>query len=256
MSPSASVSLTLSRQALGSRCPGAPALTWAPVRSQPRSTSHRRRRAMLPARPCRDEPEREAGTLCRSLERLPTRNLAGAGQTCGRERGAAGAARSAYRISFLRAKARALGLPGKAALQGPRGRRGPAAPRITARPAWLQEGRGSARAPAQSHCVPQPRGPEGNGSRAPLPPPPARAVSTSVHSVPGSNPLSLGAPCALSEWSESSPLSSRALTTSHGRPWIVWLKASEARRALRLRLCAEQSPQPSQVLRLPPLQNR
>ena len=142
---------------------------------------------------------------------------------------------SASRIPVLRAAARAsvgsagesgsapgLDSPPREARVGEGGALGPPPPPapIPARPAWRQEERGDARALPKSHCVPQPRGPEGLGPWALLPPSAAPAVSTSVHSVPASNPLSLGAPWVLGEWSQSSLLSRRA--TSQGRPWVVW----------------------------------
>ena len=49
--------------------------------------------------------------------------------------------------------------------------------------------------------------------------PPSLLLST----LPASNPLSLGAPWVLGEWSQSSLLSRRA--TSQGRPWVVWCAA-------------------------------
>lgn len=97
----------------------------------------------------------------------------------------------------LRSAARRLApwllLPGRAS-RVPALTRGPSAQWIRARPEWLQGRRGGARAPLPSLSVPQPGGSEGDRSRALLPPPPTHTVSSSLHSVPGSNALSLGKP--------------------------------------------------------------
>lgn len=59
--------------------------------------------------------------------------------------------------------------------------------------------RGCARAPPRSHWVPQPRGRRAKDPTSLLPPPPIRNVSASLHSVPGSRALSLGAPWVFGE---------------------------------------------------------
>ena len=74
-------------EAPGSRCRGTGALTWALARRQPPSSSHPHRWGPAIPEPAR---ARNRDTLPEARGKLHTRNLAGARQTCGRERGAAG----------------------------------------------------------------------------------------------------------------------------------------------------------------------
>lgn len=224
-----------SNPAGGSRCPGAPALTWAPERTQPLSSSHPQTWSDAPMPGPTRARSRDA--LPGAREKLRTRDLLGAGQTCGGERGAPG--RPGLGPGDARGRAvdaRAIRIP---VLQ-----RGgwPLSPvlRRTARVAALTRGPpppdgGAAPAPPAGAAGrrsryfessrPEAQGPEGTGSSALLPPPPTHTISAFLH-CSGSNALTLGAPWVLGKWSESSLQSRHALTTSHRRRWTVWLKAS------------------------------
>ena len=86
------------RVAPGSRCLGARALTCAPARMQQPSNSHPQKYSEAPGpaipRPAR---ARNRNILPGPRDKLHTRNLAGARQTCGWERGATGSRVRGYR---------------------------------------------------------------------------------------------------------------------------------------------------------------
>lgn len=194
----------------------------------------------------------EKHRLSRSPGRLAPCSLAGAGPTCGREFGAVGAAPE--RVSDIHpARCGPTGWgdplcsqPWLPAQQGSRARR-----LLLSGPCVAWEGqeclllllratasrrRGDLRATKTQSCCAAP----------------SWRIFYLVHCLPGSN---TAARTTLSPWgwSESSLLSSHGMTTSHSRHWIVWLSFGGQLCAVH---CVQQSPQPSQVLWLPLLQNR
>lgn len=144
----------------GGRYPGAPALTWAPARRQPLSSSHPQTWGDAAGQPMSGRiPARSRDTLPGAGVKLRTRDLAGAGQTCGRERGelgrpglgcrrphVLGSSPAVAARGLVRSSRESRWRPGLDSCGRGRWREGRP-------PRALQEPRGGASAPSPSLCV-------------------------------------------------------------------------------------------------------
>lgn len=164
------LSTTTTNNSLSLRCRGARALTWAPGRRQPPSSSHRERLGRRPG------PAKPGPALERSQGEAPLWQL----DQCCRLVGEAGRGLSGSQFQQLRDSRASCGLLGRADgvlafTVATRPTRSP--PTL---PEWLG---GGTHAPLSSHCVPHPRGHVGNRSWALLSPPSIGTISASSHTV-------------------------------------------------------------------------